>query len=575
MATLVNYNQSTFKNHAKPNKRRLQELQHSEARAHAARVAYWRKKGVPEAKPGPPQRRRSDKSSDGGSSSKGPSDDAGTIIKQESHKIHEILPWNCDPSPDSVLAVEPASAADTDRQSEQKHTPSSQSGSFQPQTLSTSPLTNEKWQRRPETTSFYDSKLGLLGEMPVDSIRLARQPTSPLFEPFDSAPVRQGNEVVAAMDHYIHNWAPSQRPGLKYQTKDNPLIRDTFPFALQNVELFEAAVALCLSFKAAGQNFQARMCNWSLYHKGHALNGIRAKLNSGCVDEAVILATVFLMIIDNVFLDVDAYEAHLHGLRKMVKAAEPSTMEAFGGSLLSFVSWAESNALLIFGDRIALHDPASDGTWLQYPSPPFPMAITKAVSTLTPGFQTVATDGHLSYDVVSILANTVRWTKLIDREPGSEAPSKEDQVFLTSLDPRLQSAQVMRLCRVSAAGRKMERAICKAVFIYHANLLGWTCRCSGYRRIVEELGDALRLWVFEEPWDRELWEWLALVTANAARRGQLQHLQMEVMAKFVSLGYPTPEWDFIRGVLKKFLLHSRLEREWKFCWETAMILRPG
>ncbi len=96
----------------------------------------------------------------------------------------------------------------------------------------------------------------------------------------------------------INNWAPSQRPGLKYQTRDNPLIRDAFPAALQNVELFEATVALCLSFKAAAQNFRTRMCNWSLYHKGQALSGIRNKINCGLVDEAVILATVFLMIID-------------------------------------------------------------------------------------------------------------------------------------------------------------------------------------------------------------------------------------------------------------------------------------
>ena len=96
----------------------------------------------------------------------------------------------------------------------------------------------------------------------------------------------------------VHNWAPSQRPGLKYQTKDNPLIRDAFPAALQNLELFEATRALCLSFKAAGQNFQTRMSSQSLHHKGQALSAIRAKLNSGRVDEAVILATVFLMIID-------------------------------------------------------------------------------------------------------------------------------------------------------------------------------------------------------------------------------------------------------------------------------------
>ena len=96
----------------------------------------------------------------------------------------------------------------------------------------------------------------------------------------------------------IYHWAPSQRPGLKFQTKDNPLIRDVFPSALQNVELFEASVALCLSFKAAGSNFTTYLCNACLHHKGEALAGIRNKLMSGRVDEAVIFATVLLMIID-------------------------------------------------------------------------------------------------------------------------------------------------------------------------------------------------------------------------------------------------------------------------------------
>jgi hypothetical protein len=57
-------------------------------------------------------------------------------------------------------------------------------------------------------------------------------------------------------------------------------------------------IALITSFKAAGQNFQSRQSNVSLYHKGQALAAIRTKLSSGLVDEAVILSTVFLMIID-------------------------------------------------------------------------------------------------------------------------------------------------------------------------------------------------------------------------------------------------------------------------------------
>lgn len=64
------------------------------------------------------------------------------------------------------------------------------------------------------------------------------------------------------------------------------------------MELFEALVALCLTFRAAGSNFSSYLCKASLQHKCEALAGIRKKLISGQVDESVIMATVLLMIID-------------------------------------------------------------------------------------------------------------------------------------------------------------------------------------------------------------------------------------------------------------------------------------
>ncbi len=111
--------------------------------------------------------------------------------------------------------------------------------------------------------------------------------------------------------------------------------------------------------------------------------------------------------------------------------------------------------------------------------------------------------------------------------------------------------------------------ICKAVYIYHANLLGWTCRCSGYRQVVEELGSALRFWDFRETWSRDLWTWLALITANAARRGKMEHLQMEVMMSLFALSDDVQDWDSMRKVTKSFLYHSKLDREWKLCWDMA------
>jgi len=142
-----------------------------------------------------------------------------------------------------------------------------------------------------------------------------------------------------------------------------------------------------------------------------------------------------------------------------------------------------------------------------------------------------------------------------------------------NFDPRANSADLMRLCRVSDEEHMVERAICKAVYVYHANLLGWTCRCSGYRQVVEELGNALRLWVFQSApvGDKDLWKWIALITANAARRGKLEHLQTDAMMSLLALEDSNQGWEQMQTVTKKFLYHSRLDREWKSCWDRAKI----
>jgi hypothetical protein len=236
--------------------------------------------------------------------------------------------------------------------------------------------------------------------------------------------------------------------------------------------------------------------------------------------------------------------------------------------MLMHIKRAESNALLLFGDRIALHKTATDGACLEYPRQPFPSTLTIVIGTLTPGFQSLAFDGHLSVEVLSNLAKTVHWTRCIDSEPGKSS-SGTDQAFLTNFDPRANSADLMRLCRASSQEHAVERAICKAVYVYYANLLGWTCRCSGYRRVVGELASALRSWDFQETWDRDLWKWLALVTANAARRGKLQHFQAEVMAGLFALGGSGQDWKSVQMAAKKFLFHNKLGREWEMCWDMA------
>ncbi|KAK5461381.1 hypothetical protein LTS15_003444 [Exophiala xenobiotica] len=560
MATLVNYDLSTFTK-PKPNKRRLQELQHSEARAHAARVAYWRKRQLPPTT-APEQVHFKSKHQDASPDASSASDNAskrstsrdvqGEAFVQEDPAIGEE-------SKTALIFVNEYS-----RTFGRESVASSNSESLAICSQQITSSSRSHWQSDSGSDLCSESN-GMETRLEVKTIsdmRLPRHPKSPLFDPLDTLPVPQDNDVVAAIEQYLHTWAPSQRPGLKNQTRNNPLITDVFHSALQNVELFESMIALITSFKAAGQNFQSRLSNVSLYHKGQALAAIRTKLSSGLVDEAVMLSTVFLMIIDNVFAEYEAYRAHLDGLRRMAKAI-PTTVEMhYAGVLRTFVSWAESNALLLFRESVASQSTTTGLCALNHSARPSSKTVAKMIAALPPGFMFIS--NQLSTQLLSVLGKTVKWTTCIDQ--GLVDQSDSDEAFLAGFDPRSNNAEAMRLASSHAM---LERSISKALFLCHANILNWSCRCAVYKITVLDLAETLRSDMLEKAGYEELWIWLVLVTANAARRGRLESVQSELLEKLVASR--DCQWGSIRDVLSKFLLHSKLEKEWKQCWEMAKI----
>jgi len=196
------------------------------------------------------------------------------------------------------------------------------------------------------------------------------------------------------------------------------------------------------------------------------------------------------------------------------------------------------------------------------------MTVTKRIAALAPGFRTIAMEGHLSIRVVSILDNTIRWTSCI--EPGhGPKQSKINQTFLLGFDPRSNSAQAMRICRVSSEEHVIERAICKGLYIYHANILGWSHRCAGYLHIIGEIADTICSLEVEGLEMSGFWSWLSLLIANAARRGGMYQAQVDVMAKYMAFNREVQDWESVRVNLKRFVWYSGLDREWKMCWEMA------
>lgn len=209
MPTLINYNQSTFKNNVKPNKRRLQELQHSAARAHAARVAYWRRKGVDPTE-GPSQQRKQSQDDDDADADADASSDSTSLVKQESDDAVETSSSQTSTFSSQVILAKRESPSVTDSsqhilQDIPTLSPSDSSLTrSHPISTPTSIPAKDKWRFSSETTSPYHGALTEQWDDLADLIKLNQHPKSELFDPFDSVPVRQDRQVAAAMDYCIY-----------------------------------------------------------------------------------------------------------------------------------------------------------------------------------------------------------------------------------------------------------------------------------------------------------------------------------------------------------------------------------
>lgn len=189
MATLVNYSLSTFRDCPNPNKRRLQELQHSEARAHAARVAYWRKK-----KPATSSSGR-DKSLGENAQKDSASTTSSTSLKDLKQRSRHESTLEVAGQWTRIVFEEPAPSLETVVSNGSE--PSSRTAISH---SSTTP-NRERQSSDSETDSLDDTKDTDGLEYINDTFKMPRHPSSRLFDPLDSIPCAQGDEVVAAMDH--------------------------------------------------------------------------------------------------------------------------------------------------------------------------------------------------------------------------------------------------------------------------------------------------------------------------------------------------------------------------------------
>ena len=196
------------------------------------------------------------------------------------------------------------------------------------------------------------------------------------------------------------------------------------------------------------------------------------------------------------------------------------------------------------------------------------MNMETVIANLPTGFRDLAFPGHLSIPLINVLMSILRWTA-VSGSSSEDIESKTDQDFLRRYDPRATLATMMRFSRTLGHPRSIQRCISRALAILHANVLCYSCKGLGYQVLLQELANVIRNIVPISKLEKELWTWITLLAANAAKMNCLFELQDELMARLFDFSEDNTDWERVRIKAQKFLWHRKLSNEWKECWIQA------
>jgi hypothetical protein len=214
---------------------------------------------------------------------------------------------------------------------------------------------------------------------------------------------------------------------------------------------------------------------------------------------------------------------------------------------------------------------------ITYPRSPTSLKLLKSIAALPIGFRRLAWRGELSVPLIDLLSKVLQWIAVLASRNNDKGLSHPDQTFLLQCDPRQNAAIATRYSRRLGTPNSIERCICRCLVVLHANILNWSCRCTGYQRVLGELAAIIanrRLLQIdqgrEDDEDEEFWSWVTLVTANAARRGAKPDLQAELISSFFTFSVQNVYWNYVKLTAKKYLWPEALSKDLEQCWRQGM-----
>ena len=300
------------------------------------------------------------------------------------------------------------------------------------------------------------------------------------------------------------------------------------------------------------------------YHRGNVLRALRQALvkDDVEVEDAILFAVIGLLAFDMIYMDWTSFEAHIKGLRQLIKMKGGVDNLGWHGWFSSTYTWAE----LCWQDRkleIAKQHFQQAPKALTYPAHPYFPTLCATISALPEGFRDLALSARLSLQVINHLDKVTQWTKSLVLSSAEERDS--NRAYLEELKLAHETRVLLATCSLT----QEENLACVGVIgfiITHDDRVQTDRHPKGLTDFIPDpecLSGEIQL--------RDVTLWMALVVA-AAEHNSTTTLQSQsaLLDHVVAQCWYGNDWAHIQARMSSFFCTRGLERRWKIYWEHAL-----
>jgi len=381
-------------------------------------------------------------------------------------------------------------------------------------------------------------------------------------DPFHCIPGSVDARVASTIDFYAQHLSPGNDAVCYVFDVTN--IYAWFLDALSVGHFYDAGMSVVQGLHDGMRNINPSTSPHVLTHRGKAMVKVRQRILKQAinVDDNTIIAMIFLAVLERSFRNIGAYELHKKNIKMIV--SKRGGLKSFRdgslvkGAMLQFDTlWSLDSGNTIFAGERRQHNP-------EIPTHPYSLDLCKIIGSFPPGFESLAIEGLLSYDVIPLVYRAAHLARL--------SASARWQLLSTKRRLTGKYNDFGEACPALAItgrdGSMLEKLIATAILCFAYTGFGSRTSTSALRGSRAELAVNLHLYKPESSTELDCLHWLYVIAIDAWSVGsRLQPDGLVLLAKLQE-AYPVMRSaDSAIAMSKRFLWTDLLDESVRSYWK--------